>query len=415
MNPAIPDLATTFQLLAISLGLGLLVGIQRERVDAPLAGIRTFPLITLFGTLTALLAIPLGGWVVAVGLLAVVLTAGVGNLMRQPRPDLGITTDISIVLMYAIGAYLVYGHRPAAVVMGAGVAVLLHAKPALHRFVERLGENDMRVMMQFVVISLVILPVLPDRTFGPYQVLNPHEIWWVVVLVVGLSLVGYVALKLYGGHKGLALAGLIGGLVSSTATTVSQARRAEPQHAMAATVVVILASTVVYVRILTEIALAAPGIFARVAPPLLILLAVAAVLCVILWRQARRGNAELPDHANPSELRSALVFGAVYALVLLAVAAARQHVGNRGVYVAAGISGLTDLDAITLSTARLGEHGALRVDVVWRSIVIAVCANLAFKTGLVAVLGGGALARRIGFWFGIQVAVALLLLFLWPA
>jgi uncharacterized membrane protein (DUF4010 family) len=417
VNGQIPDLAATFQLLAISLGLGLLVGIQRERVDAPLAGIRTFPLITLFGTVTGLLALQLGGWVVAIGLLAVALAAGIGNVMtlKLPRPDIGITTDISILLMYALGAYLVYGHRVAAVVLGAGVAVLLHIKPVLHRFVERLGENDMRAMMQFVVISLVILPVLPDRPYGPFGVLNPREIWWFVVLVVGISLAGYVVLKLYSGGKGLVLTGLIGGLVSSTATTASQARRASAQHAQAATVVVLLASTVVYVRVLTEIGVAGPSIFGHVALPLALMLGVAALLCVILLRRTRHGEAELPAPQNPTELRSALFFGAIYAVVLLAVAAARQYLGERGVYVAAALSGLTDLDAITLSTSRLGEHGALRAEVVWRSIVIAIIANLAFKTGLVAMLGGRTFARQVGAWFGIQAAVGLALIVLWPA
>lgn len=417
MSVEIPGLAASFRLLAISLGLGLLVGIQRQSVDAPLAGIRTFPLITVLGTITALLSLHLGGWVVAAGILAVALTTGVGNVMRlrEQRADVGITTEISILLMYAIGAYLVYGERLAAVVLGAAVAVLLHVKPVLHRFVERLGENDMRAMMQFVVISLVILPVLPDRTYGPYDVLNPREIWWIVVLVVGISLAGYVALKLYGGPRGIALAGLIGGLVSSTATTASQARRATGQHAKAATVVVVLASTVVYLRLLTEVALAAPNILSRVAPPILVLLAVAAALCILLWRQTRRGEADLPPPRNPTHLRSALLFGAVYTVVLLAVAAARQHLGSSGVYVAAGLSGLTDLDAITLSAARMGERGALATEVVWRAIVIAIVANLVFKTGLIAVLGGVTVARRMGTWLGIQVAAALVVLFLWPA
>lgn len=413
------DLAHTFQTLAISLGLGLLVGIQRERVDAPLAGVRTFALITLFGTLCALLGTMFGLWLVAAGLGAVTLITVMGNamLMRAGSKATGITTEIAILLMYGIGAYLVYGDRGVAVVLAGGVTVLLHFKPAMHRFVERLGETDMRVMMQFVLISLVILPVLPDRTVGPFDVLNPREIWWMVVLVVAISLGGYIALKLYGERAGALLAGVIGGLVSSTATTVSFARRASGARGQVAApaIVILLASTVVYVRVLIEVFVAAPAVAGRIAPPIVILLVAAIVLCLVQWRRTRRERIELPEPRNPTELRAALLFGALYGLVVLAVAAARRHLGDHGVYAAAGISGLTDMDAITLSTSRLAERGGLAPGVVWRAIVIAVLANLLFKGATVWALGGSPLGRRIAVLFAIQAAVGAALLVFWPA
>lgn len=412
------DLAHTFQTLAISLGLGLLVGIQRERVDAPLAGVRTFALITLFGTLCALLGTMFGLWLVAAGLAAVTLITVMGNamLMRAGSKATGITTEIAILLMYGIGAYLVFGDRGVAVVLAGGVTVLLHFKPAMHRFVERLGETDMRVMMQFVLISLVILPVLPDRAYGPFAVLNPREIWWMVVLVVAISLGGYIVLKLYGERAGALLAGVIGGLVSSTATTVSFARRATGARSQitAPAIVILLASTVVYVRVLIEVFVAAPSAAGRIVPPITILLLAAIVLCVVQWRRTRRERIELPEPRNPTEMRAALLFGAMYGLVVVAVAAARRYFGESGVYAAAGISGLTDMDAITLSTSRLAERGALPPGVVWRAIVIAVLANLVFKGATVWALGGAALGRRIALLFALQAAVGAALLVLWP-
>ena len=412
------DVGAAFQTLAISLGLGLLVGTQRERVNAPLAGVRTFALITMLGTLSAMLVPALGPWIVVAGLVGVAIAVIVGNagLLRQGRPDPGITTEIAILLMYAIGAYLVFGHRAVGVVMGAGVAVLLAADHAMHGLVRRMGESDMRAMMQFVVISLVILPVLPDRSFGPYSVLNPREIWWMVVLVVGISLAGYVAHKLYGERTGLILTGLLGGMVSSTATTASVARRVtqdEGQHA-AATMIILLASTVLYVRVVVEVLVAAPSVLGAVTPPLTIMLLTSILLCAAVWRRARRAEVQLPVQGNPTELRPALVFGTLYALVVLVVAAARHWLGDRGAYAAAAISGLTDMDAITLGMSRLGARGALPMSLVWRSIMIALISNLVFKGVLVSVLGGHRLGRRVAVLFGVQIALGLALLLWWP-
>ncbi len=413
------DVAATFQTLGISLGLGLLVGIQRERVDAPLAGVRTFALITLLGTLSGMLVPAVGPWIVAAGALGVAIATATGNLLflKHERPDTGITTEIAILLMYVLGAYLVFGHRQVAVVIGAGVAVLLHAKPVMHGFVKRLGETDMRVMMQFVLITLVILPVLPNETFGPLGVLNPREIWWMVVLVVGLSLTGYIALKLYGQRAGVLLAGVIGGVVSSTATTVSYARRTSGTEGQvaAAALVIMLAATVVYVRVLIEISITAGSRFAGMAPPVSILLLVSTGLCAMLWWRTRRVHVEMPQLENPTELKPAIVFGVLYAVVLIAVAAAQNYFGHRGVYLAAGISGLTDMDAITLSTSRLAARDALPAGVAWRAIVLAALSNLVFKAGVVLALGGPALGRRVGALFAVKIAVGFLLVGLWPS
>ena len=221
------DLTATFETLGVALGLGLLVGLQRERAASALAGFRTFPLVTVFGAVTGILSKDLGGWILAAGLLALAALIISGNLakLKAGNVDPGLTTEAALLLMYGVGAYLVFGHRPVAVAVGGAVAVLLYLKPELHSLATRLGEEDFRGIMQFVVISLVIFPVLPNRAYGPFQVLNPHRIWWMVVLITGLSLAGYVAYKLFGHRICAALGAVLGGLISSTATTVSYARR----------------------------------------------------------------------------------------------------------------------------------------------------------------------------------------------
>src|SRR5688572_9783050 len=189
------DLNTLFLNLATSLGLGLLVGLQRERANSQLAGIRTFALITLLGSISALLAQEFGGWIIAAGLIALALFTFSANRakLESGQPEPGMTTEVAILLMFAIGAYLMIGRRSIAVAAGGAVLVLLHFKQPLHLFVKRIGEKDLHAIVRLALISLVILPVLPNRTYGPLGVLNPFEIWLMVVLIVGISLAGYLA------------------------------------------------------------------------------------------------------------------------------------------------------------------------------------------------------------------------------
>ncbi|HYO11796.1 MAG TPA: MgtC/SapB family protein [Thermoanaerobaculia bacterium] len=411
----IPDI---YIRLAVALGLGLLVGLQRERVDSGVAGIRTFALITVFGAVVGQIGKTFGGWLVAVGLLAVAVLVTAGNLARLSKGEAepGQTTEITALLMYGVGVWLVVGSMPVAVVLAGVIALLLHLREPLHEFAGRMGEGDIRAIMQLVLIALVILPLLPDETFGPYDVLNPYQIWWMVVLIVGLSLLGYVAFKLFGAGAGAVLGGILGGLISSTATTVSYARRTKesPDLSRLAALVVMIASTVVFARVLVEIAAVAPGSFLALAPPLAAMLGVAVAVSVAFWFVGRGEDPDLPKPSNPAELKAAVTFGVLYAVVLLAVAFARDRFGTAGLYIVAVLSGLTDVDAITLSTSRLVGGGRLDPEVGWRAILIAALSNMVFKAGIVAVLGDRRLLGRIAVLFGAVVAGGGVILWLWP-
>jgi uncharacterized membrane protein (DUF4010 family) len=399
----------TFVKLGIALGLGLIVGLERERAGKPLGGIRTFPLITVLGTVCALL----GRWVVAVGLAgAAALLVARRATARPEQEEPGLTTDFAALLMYGVGAWLVIGPVPAAVAVGGAVALLLHGKSAMHAFAQRIGERDVTAIMRFVLVTLVILQVLPDRAYDPYDVLNPYRIWLMVALIVGINLAGYGAYRLLGRRRGALVAGTLGGFISSTATTVAQARSgASPPIAA---LVIQLASTVVFLRVLIEVAVAAPGHFGRIAPPVAIVGAGFVAVSLALWLRARERDVEAAPPTNPAELKPALLFGAAYALVLFATAAARD-LGTGSLYVVAVLSGLTDMDAITLSTSRLVEEGRLGAGTAWRAILVAMLANLAFKAGVVGVLGGPALLRRVALLFGLAgFASAGALFLLWP-
>lgn len=410
-------LADLFAGLGIALGLGLIVGLQRESTSSELAGVRTFPLVTLLGAACALLAQAAGGWILGAGLLAVAAATAMGNAarLRGDKPDPGITTEVAVLLMYALGAYVMAGSRAAAIVLGGTVAVLLHFKAELHGLVSRLGGGDVRAIMQFVLLALVVLPVLPDATFGPYAVFNPREMWLMAVLIVGLSLAGYIALKFFGERAGIVAGGLLGGLISSTATTVSWSRltRGRPEAARAAALVIVIASAVVYARVLAEIAAVARPFLAVAAPPLLVLALAMVMSAAVLSLRTRDEAPARVDGQQPASLKTAFSFAALYVVVLLAVAFVNERMGARGLYAVSVVSGLTDVDAITLSVARLVGSGQIGPDQGWRLVVVGVLSNLVFKGAMAAALGDPRLRRFVVLLFALQVLVGAGLLAFW--
>lgn len=404
--------------LGISLLLGLLVGLQRQRTAIDMPGLRTFPLITVFGTVCGLLAVEFGGWIVAAGLAGMVAILVFPNLVRlkNKHPDPGITTDVAVLLMYGVGAFLVAGPMAIAIAVGGGVAVLLEFKLELHRFAEKLRDGDLKAIMQFVLITCIILPVLPNKTFGPLDVLNPFEVWLMVVLIVGMSLGGYIVYKFFGRDAGIFLGGFLGGAISSTATTVSYSRRTsdDPASSRTAAIIIMIASTVVFARVLIEIAIVAPGFLIHAAPPVLVLAVLTLVPAIVLWFRVHHEPSELPEQGNPTQLKSAIMFGGMYALVLWALAAAKEYAGSEAMYGVALLSGLTDMDAITLSTARMVRADATAGAGAWRLILVAALANLAFKAGMVGLLGHRRLFRQIVLLFLLPVIGGILLVAFWP-
>lgn len=423
-----PATRLIFEQLGIALALGLLTGLQRQRSDSPLAGVRTFPLITVMGTLAAVLdQTHTGGWIVPAGLLAIVLLVAVNNYfqLRQANPDVGLTTEIAILLMYLVGVFVVYGNPIVAIAVGAGVAVLLQFKPELHGLVHRLGAEDVRAIITFALITCIILPILPNRTYDlivPFNILNPFSIWLMVVLLVGISLSGYLIYKFFGKTAGIFLGGILGGAISSTATTFSYARRSreDVQQVSASALVIFLASIVVCGRVLVEIAVVAGSHFQALGMPIIIIMVVSALVAVGIWLVIRRQEAEtsMPAQKNPTELRSALVFAGLFVGVSLALSAAQNYLGSQSLYAVAVLSGLTDMDAITLSAARLVQigpaEGGIEPTIGWRLIVLATLANLSFKWGICWVMGTPRLAKFVGLLFAVPAAVGILLLILWP-
>ncbi len=326
---------------------------------------------------------------------------------------------------------MVVGPLSVAVAVGGGVAVLLQFKPELHGIAKKLGDADLRAIMQFVLITCVILPVLPDQNYdpaapapvhvsggsqqpGPFAVFNPFETWLMVVLIVGMSLGGYISYKFFGRDADVLLGGILGGAISSTATTVSYARgtRDDATATRTASVVILIASAVMYVRILVAVAVVSQQFLQSVLLPMAILMLLTLLPAVLLWFRLRREPAQLPEQQNPTQLKSAMVFAVMYAAVLLAMAVAKYYWNGHGLYAVAFLSGLTEMDAITLSTARMSLTDPRIASDGWRMIVVAAMANLVTKAGIAGLLGGWRLLLRIALFFAVPMlgGAALLLL-----
>ncbi len=373
----------------------------------------------MLGTVAATLGLSFGGWIVAAAMLGLVAVLIFPNLLRlrSKDPDPGITTDVAVLVMYCVGALLAIDKMAAVgIAVGGGVAVLLQFKPELHGLAARLGDVDLRAIMQFVLITCIILPVLPHGAFGPLAVFDPFKSWLVVVLIVGMNLGGYILHKFCGAGAGTLLAGVLGGLISSTAATVSYSRavRQEPAHIRVAAVVIMIATTVSFFRVLTLIAVVSQEFLLRALAPIALLTLVTLFPLLVIWRQARHEPPAVPHPQNPTQLRSAIFFAGMYVVVLFALAAAKKYVGGHAVYGVAALSGLTDLDAVTLSTARLVNDGAVAAAQGWRMVVLASLANLSFKAGVVAVLAGGCLFRPILALFAAPLAAGAAIIVFWP-
>jgi uncharacterized membrane protein (DUF4010 family) len=402
------ELLEIFKKLGIALGLGLLVGLQRERTDARLAGFRTFPLITLLGALSGLLGRDFGGWIIGLGLVGLAAIIVVGNLeaLRTKTEASGVTSEAALLVMYAVGAYLMLGHNSVAIAVGGTVAVLLHLKPEMHALAAKIGDRDFKAIMQFVLISLVILPILPNEYYGPYRVLNPFKIWLMVVLIVGISLGGYILYKALGPRAGPWIGGALGGLISSTATTVSYSRQSKetPNCDVLAAFIILVASAIVFVRVLMLVGATAPGFLRDVAGPMGVMFGSIAILSLWSWMTNRSEAALMPEQSNPTELKPRSSSRCSSASSSSALPPQRTPLG-RAVFMSWRSFPGWPTWMPSRFRSRNCSTGGPRSATGWRLILVAAMANLVFKAAIVAMMGSRKLLARISVPFAIALAV----------
>ncbi len=395
------DLALRF---SAALGLGILLGLERERKrDAELlfGGVRTFALIALLGAIGALIESELNqGWLLLATFVALSALVIVSYATTAARGQFGITTEVSALLAFIVGALCGWEKVGVASVSTVVCLLLLTLKDFLHRLARRVELADVEATLQFAVISVIILPLLPNQTFGPppLDVINPYKIWLMVVLIAGLNFLGYLLVKVLGNEHGFILTGILGGLVSSTAVTLSFSQRSRQESAMSSAFVlaIIVAWTIMFVRVVVMVGLVNYALAQGLALALGCMAAAGLLMSAVLWRRTRsREKAVVSAGANPFELSEAIKFGLLFGVVTVVAKAAQAYLGATGLYLAGAVAGLTDVDAISLSMANLAKTNPEILKIAQRTIVIAVLTNTLVKCGMAAFMGAPALRRTM--------------------
>lgn len=409
-----------FERLAIALALGLLIGLERgwkgrEAAEGQrIAGIRTFGLISLLGALWAMAAREVGEVLLGFAFVAfagVLIAAHVVGAREQQ--GYGITTVVAALITFVLGALSMVGDLAVTAAAAVVTTVLLGVKPLLHEWVQHLKWRELLAAFKLLLISVVLLPVLPDRGYGPWEALNPRQIWWWVVLIATISFVGYFAVRIAGTRLGILFTAMFGGLASSTALTLNFSRlgRRSPGGHLLLSAGIIVAAATMFPRVLLEVGIVNPQLLPLVLWPMLAMTLSCCLAAPLLWRRAARGSCPEVKLENPFELRPALQFGVLLVAIMLLSKAAEQWFGATGIYVLAAVSGLSDVDAITLSLSRLARHD-LDAHVAARSIVLASIVNTLAKGTLVSALAGRRMGLQVGNVFLLASAIGGATLFL---
>jgi uncharacterized membrane protein (DUF4010 family) len=406
------DLDTAWQLGA-ALGFGVLIGLERERTrgeQRAFAGVRTFSLVALIGAVAVYAGEQSGlPWLVGPAFLAVAALVVAAYHLSARDGDIGATTEVCVLLTFFIGGLCAWEEVGVAGAVAVATMLLLALKGWLHELAERIEPADVAATLKFAIITLIVLPLVPDKSYGPpeLEVINPYKTWLMVVLIAGLNFAGYILVKVMGREHGLGITGLLGGLISSTAVTLSfsQRSRMEPGLAPVLALAILLAWTVMFFRVVVEVGVVNISLAKGVVPGMLLMGTVSLAICLLLWRRGRSTEkAEVESGNNPFELGEAIKFGGLFAVVIFAASAAQTYFGDTGLYLAGALAGLTDVDAIALSMANLALQDPASSGAAARTVVIAVISNTMVKCGIAVWLGASSMRRAM-----IPIAAALAL------
>jgi uncharacterized membrane protein (DUF4010 family) len=395
--------------LAVALAIGLLTGLERgwqmrdEEAGKRVAGVRTFAISGLLGGIAAAVAIKTDA--VVLGLMFLGFAAALTTfywLEATATKNLSVTSLVAGLLTFALGAYAVLGELPVAVAGAVAMTLLLLLREPLHRWLTSLKWEEIRAILILLAMTFLLLPVLPNRAIDPWGALNPYEIWLFAILIAAISFAGYVAVRLFGDRLGVIAAAFAGGLASSTATTLTLARLGRQEKGSARLLAggILIAGMVMIIRVGVLAAVLNPQLLVPLAAPLGAAALVFAVVAAILLLRNPAGEPLDLKLTNPLQLGIALRFAAFIAVVTLATKLVGNLASGAGTLAVAAISGMVDVDAVTISMARLGGVSA---EIATQAILIVVAVNTIAKSGLAWWTGG----PRIGAFIGAASLLAL--------
>lgn len=400
--------------LLFGLLLGAAIGLERERVSQKhktvgFAGLRTFALFGMFGSLLASFEVvsPILFYILTAGLSLLIVTSYVLSTIKSN--DIGGTTEIALFVVLAAGYLVGIGESTIASILTIITLILLHAKETLHNIASKITKKEMTSMIQFFVVWLIVLPLLPNANFGPYDAWNPYVIWLMVVLISAISFFAYLGIKLLGTNRGISLTGFLGGLVSSTAVSLAFSQNSKKYKKIVWPFVfgIVISSSAMFFRVLIAIAVINPELVNKMWIPLVAAGGTGGLFCLFIWNkflkhQKLTESTKMPD-SKPIDLAGAIKFGALFAVILLIAKAASAEFGESGTYITSIVSGLLDADAITVTLATLAKNG-LSEQVAVIGITLATVTNTIVKGGIVLSLADKGVARRT---FGIMLAMAI--------
>lgn len=409
------DLFTILQGLGAVIFIGLLIGLEREHSRSKdqkiFAGIRTFPLIGILGFLTALTSSLTSDWVyvaVLFGFSGLLITA---YFTAAKDGRLGGTSEVSAFLVFILGTMVYYGYILLPAIIAIVITMFLSLKIQLHTFVGKISGEDIFATLKLAIISIIILPLLPDRTFGPFDVLNPRLIWYMVIFISGISFVGYFLIKLLGKDRGIILTGLLGGLVSSTAVAFSLSKKSvlQPLLSYNYAIGIVLASTMMFIRVFIIVLVLNSALVSNLWVPLLIFTIAGYIISRIMYKKESKKDLTEIDISNPFELKSAFLFGLLFAAVIFGAKAAQVYLGDQGIYAASALAGLTSVDAIVLSISKLSTENLVFL-VAEKAIIISLISNTIVKILITIIWGSDELKKVVIKGLGLVLIVPVIYL-----
>lgn len=406
--------------LVIAIGIGSVIGLERQfraikENSHGFAGIRTFIFLVLLGFIAALFYYLFSPWIYVALFIGVSLLVSATYWISANQGDRGSTTEFSSLLAFVLGSMTFIGLIEISLMITVVIVVVLSSKFRINAIVGMITAEEMYDFIRFVVIALLIFPFLPDETYGPYEVLNPREIGWVILLTSGLGLVGYILTKFLGANKGILLGGIVGGLVSSTAVTWIYAKKSRENENLSSScaTAILAASSIMFVRVLIWTFIFNQVLFNRLLPAigLILLSAIGITLYIYLRHQSKKIEANEMPPSKPLDLKGAIVFGLIYSLILLVVSYANENLGDSGTLISSAVAGFSDIDAVTISISKLTGI-KLDLGIGFNAILLAAISNTLVKMGIGIYAGSKALRKNLLLGYGTMIITTLVLLIL---